>query len=190
MRRKISINQGLDALLKYLALGTFAFTAYSYFYTQHLTNKRLASDKAQEYINDYTFGKVSSYGDTISSFWRQDELLIIRNAAKLSESDLHRVFLLISRNSKYLDYEKALNRVLLHFDLIALCMTQNLCNGAIISSFYCDEYRLLRPIFEVSFSKYRLEGIIVGKNAREYFNAQCAQPSIRSVGSNDKLNQQ
>jgi DNA-binding transcriptional LysR family regulator len=60
-----------------------------------------------------------------------------------------------------------------HFDLVSFCVQDNLCDREVAIAFYCNEYRTLRPVFQVSFAYYTTEGIEVGRHAKEYFDEQC-----------------
>jgi hypothetical protein len=102
----------------------------------------------------------------------------------LSDNDASRTFnTFILPSTQYADYEKALNHILLHFDLVTFCSEHQLCDSDIINAFYCEEYRTLRPVFEFSLTYYRSEGIATGSLAKGYFDEKCSQRSSNILGA-------
>jgi hypothetical protein len=172
--RKASVKEWFELALKYVAVGTLLFSVFTYFVNLRLENRRAAAAKSEAYISDYTSGKISDYDHYIAMFWRDKIPAVVRHARTLSENDASRVFQkLVLTNSQYADYENALNHLLLHFDLVAFCAKQKLCDGDIVEAFYCSEYRTLRPVFGLSLAYYRTEGISTGALAKEYFDEKC-----------------
>ena len=98
----------------------------------------------------------------------------VRQNRNASSQDIIRTFeYVIKPSPHYSVYELNINIVLLHFDLVAYCVEQNLCDQSFINSFYCDEYKYLRAVFVGTLSYYSSEGINVGTRARRYFDAKC-----------------
>jgi hypothetical protein len=180
--RKTVVKEWLELALKYAAVGTLVFSVFTYFENLSLENRRAAAAKSEAYISDYTSGKMLEYDQFIAMFWRKIPA-VVRQASSLSENDASRVFQkLVLANPQYADYENALNHILLHFDLVTFCSKQGLCEGDIVDAFYCSEYRSLRPIFDLSLSYYKKEGISTGARAKEYFDEKCDQRSF-DIGS-------
>ena len=107
----------------------------------------------------------------------------VRRSQTLSHGDVQRILnFLILADQKYRDYERSLNQILAHFDLVAFCTEQDLCNSDIVHAFYCGEYRTLRPVFTVSLVYYGTEGIMTGTHSKRYFHENCRALRPESIG--------
>jgi hypothetical protein len=163
-----------ELILKYVALLSFIFTVSVYFRDQQISGKRSALDKAQDYIKEYNSDKMQASIQYLSDFWLTNIPVDIRKMAALSPSDGQRIFdNLIHNSPQYTKYEKSLNNILVHMDLVSFCAEQSLCDATIIQAFYCNEYKSLFPIAHFSLQYYAKEGIDLGVRAGRYFDENC-----------------
>ena len=164
----------IDGALKYIAIVTFVFSIFSYSFNLYMQNKRQSVEKIESYISEYAQGKVSEYDRIVSAFWKRPIFDQVRAPKTISSADADRVFFyLVKTDPNYEQYEEALNRILVHFDLVSFCVEQGLCEREIALGFYCSEYRTVFGPFKISRGYYRELGISVGLHADTFFEKNC-----------------
>jgi hypothetical protein len=168
----------IEAIVKLVALMTFIFGVFKYFDANYLASRRLALERIQKYIDDYSSGSVSTDMKVVSDFWRRKIPSAVLRDSNISQNDMRHIFtFIIAPDPDYKPYEAALNRVIVHYDLVAFCAEKGLCDSDIVRSFYCNEYRQIKPILTITLDAYDLEGIQMAQEGKDYFNEHCKNSS-------------
>jgi hypothetical protein len=172
------MREWFDLALKYLALIAAFVSVIGYFTKVHIENGRLAAAKTEAYIAEYTSGRLLDDTQAVDFFWRHNIQPLFQQKKVWTPADLSRVFqVIILTNERYANYERSLNHILLHFDLVAFCSRQGLCDLDLVRAFYCDEYKALRLIYDFNRNHYTSQGVTIGSQGMGYFDDKCPKPS-------------